>query len=112
MITAGRNKCIRIQERVSVPDGRGGQRVSWSTRATVRAAVLPATGREQALAQSVQMIVTHVIIMRYYDWVSETMRLDYNGRILEIGTILRVADSSRDMRLLCAEKRDGGGDES
>lgn len=66
---------VVLKTRVSVSDGQGGRDVTWSTLATVWAAVRPASAREQLAAQSVSASVDYLVEMQYRTDVTPTMRL-------------------------------------
>jgi SPP1 family predicted phage head-tail adaptor len=60
---------------ITVADAQGGQSTTWSSGATVAAAVLPLSGREALSAGAVQASMSTRITIRYRDDVTATMRI-------------------------------------
>jgi SPP1 family predicted phage head-tail adaptor len=80
MIQAGKlDRRITIQERTAVQDGAGGETVTWVDRATVWAAKMDVSGREQLMAH--QMVPTDLVRfrIRYRSDVAMTDRVVYDG---------------------------------
>lgn len=76
---------------------------SWSTVATVWAAVTPKRGTETTEADQVQERITHEVVTHYRDDVSAAMRLVWNGRVLEVVHVQDFSGMHRGMMLLCEE---------
>lgn len=81
---------ITIQRKVSVSDGMGGQAISWTDLATVRAHVKPLSGREALQAMQLQASITHRIYMRYRADLLPSDRLVMRGQPLQIRAILNM----------------------
>ncbi len=97
---------VTIQQPVVAVNGYGERITTWSTVATVWAAVEPLRGREFFDAEQVQAEISHRVIMRYRAGMESTMRLLYATRVLHIGTIIDVDERHRELQLMCREMPD------
>ncbi len=80
---------VRIEQRESVADEFGGQTVNWAELATVFAEVLPVSGsvRERSVADQVKAIAGYRVHIRARGDVDASMRLQWNGRVLQIHSL-------------------------
>ena len=81
---------LTIQTRAITQDTLGGQAVTWTDLAHVRAHIAPLSGRELLAAQAVQSEVTHQITVRYQTIFANpktvaAYRAIYKGRIFNFG---------------------------
>lgn len=77
---------------------------SWSEFAERWASVEPLTGREFFAAQQVQSAVTHKVILRHLEGVTEQMRIKHDSRYLYVISVRNIAERDRMLELLCAER--------
>jgi SPP1 family predicted phage head-tail adaptor len=94
---------VVIEQRSSSVDSFGEQLTTWTTFATIYAAILPVSGRELIAAGVVDAEVSHRIIVRYLAGVTASMRVLFEGRYFEIKAVLNEAERDRMLTLLCAE---------
>lgn len=92
---------ITIQRKVSVSDGMGGQAISWTDLATVRAHVKPLSGREALQAMQLQASITHRVYMRYRADLTAADRLLMRGQPLQIRAVLNLEMRDRWLELSC-----------
>jgi len=80
---------VTIEQRMTTADAFGGQEVSWETLATVFAEVVPmsASVRERSIADQVKAIAGYRVRMRTRGDVDASMRLQWNGRMLQIHSL-------------------------
>lgn len=97
---------VTIQQPVAAVNGYGERITTWSTVATVWAAVEPLRGREFFDAEQTQAEISHRVIMRYRTGMESTMRLLHLTRVLHIGTIIDVDERHRELQLMCREMPD------
>ncbi len=76
---------------------------TWVDVATVRAAVVPLTGREYWQAKAVNAELTHRVTIRYRRGVQTTWRVLYGSRALEILSVADVDERHERLELLCKE---------
>jgi SPP1 family predicted phage head-tail adaptor len=76
---------------------------TWTTLATVRAAVEPLEGREQYLAQAVHATATTRVRLRYYAGLTAKDRVLFGTRPLNILGITDPDERHRELILLCEE---------
>ena len=101
-ITAGMlREPVTIQRQVSVSDGMGGQAIQWIDLATIRAQVVPLSGREAVQAMQLQASVTHRVMMRYRSDLTPADRLLIRGNPLQIRAIINIEMRDRWLELAC-----------
>lgn len=104
---AGRlRKRVSIQQPVQAVNAYGERIVTWSTVATVWAAVEPLRGREMFDAEQVQAEISHRVILRYRSGLDSTYRLLLASRVLQIQTVIDVDERHRELHLMCREMPD------
>lgn len=104
---------VEIQQRSTVQDAFGGQSIVWSFLTTVRAAVVPTSGREQFIAQAEQAEVTMQIITRYKPIFANmqavaSMRAFFRGQAYNIHAVVNENSRNRMVTLLCSEGLNDG----
>jgi SPP1 family predicted phage head-tail adaptor len=97
------NKKVELQSYTEAKDSVGGTIRTWSTYATVWAAIKPFRGRERLLAQQVQAIDQSRIIIRYDSRVSADDRVLFGTRIYEITAVIDADESNVWLELMCKE---------
>lgn len=95
---------IVIQQRADTQNSSGELIPSWTTFATLSAAIVPLQGRELEAAQQVLATVSHRMDMRYLPGVLPSMRISYSGRYFDIGAVLNVKELNRELQLYCTER--------
>lgn len=94
---------IVIEQTTETRDTSGGVIDTWSTFATVWASVSPLIGREYMAAKQVSADVTHKIRMRYLSGVTPKMRVSWDSRTFDIGSILNVDERDIEMVIMATE---------
>lgn len=98
----------RLRERVTVQQASenrnalGETVLSWSTYAERWASVEGVSSRESLAYGQQQIDVTHRVRMRYLSGLTQSMRLQWRGRTLEIISLLEHGNRS-EHELLCQE---------
>jgi len=82
---------------------------SWTTVATVWAAVADISGKEYFQAQAVQSEVTTRIKIRYKTGITPSMRVLYGSRVFHILSVIDKGEWHRLIELMCKEVIPGGG---
>jgi len=96
---------ITIEQPTSTANAVGEPVLSWSTYATVWAAVDSLSSRETERFAETVGFMTHRIRIRYLSGLTSAMRIIYRSRTLEIGQIIE-RDRLWHQELICTEKRD------
>lgn len=96
---------ITIQQRTDTQDGYGEPIPTWSTLATVWAAVEPQTGQEATIAMSQQSEARLRIRVRvrYRTDLSVLHRIVWQGRTFQIEATAEVQSNRRELHLICYE---------
>ena len=94
---------IELQSFTSTPNGMGGFSQTWSTAATVWAAIWPTSASEQKKAAAPTMVATHQIRMWYYPGLSAAWRVRFGSRYFSIVSIVNHEERNVQMDLLCRE---------
>ena len=102
------NRRIRIEKPESVIDDVGQSQRSWRLFASVWADIQPLSGREFEVAQSIAAGVNHLVTIRYLPGVTAAMRINYQGRFLNIESVMDVDTGHHTMQLACTEGLNDG----
>lgn len=96
---------VTIQETTETRDGAGGVINTWSTVATVWAAVEPLRGREFIEARATQAQVDTRIRIRYQASLSLTpkMRVTWGSRVYDIQAVIELRTEHREIHLMAKE---------
>lgn len=94
---------VRLERDDGTQDAAGQHRESWSTYASVYAAIEPASGREYQLAGQTQAEVNTPVRIRYLAEVKPKDRVVWNGRTFEIVAVLSKDERDTQMDLSCIE---------
>lgn len=93
---------ITIEEFTTSSDVHGGVTKTWSTFATMRAAIWPQKSREEVVDGKTTLIDRTVIRTRYIDGVTKGMRVvKDDGSVLEIIGIKNHDERNRILDLTC-----------
>jgi len=102
---------ISIQSYTAVADGEGGFTNTWTTTATVWAAVYPVKASQVFDYYSVNSEITHIIKLRGYITVNATQRVLFGTRIFEILTAENLQERDFVQVLSCKERVVAGDDD-
>lgn len=94
---------IVIQSNTPTRNDSGEPIESWSTWATVWAAVEPLSGREYFNAHQVTSEVDTRIRLRHVAGLTAQMRVSWEGRIYQIQAVIRRDERQREIHLMCSE---------
>lgn len=94
---------ITIEQPAKTQNSVGETELTWSTFATTWAKVESLTGREIERYGEVVGFSGHKVTMRFRSGVTTAMRVIYDGRTLEIGSIIE-RDGRWYLELICTEK--------
>lgn len=105
-----KNTIGRLRHRLTLeapgllPDGAGGETVTFTPVATVWAAVRPGSGSEDLAHDRLSGRVSHVVDIRYRDDVSPEMRFAWDARRLHILSVIDVDERRQWLRCNCEER--------
>ena len=94
---------VALQAPAKTFDSEGQEVITWTTVATVRAAVVPLTGREYFETRAVNAELTHKVTIRYRRGVKATWRVLYGSRALEVVSVADVEERHERLELMCKE---------
>lgn len=94
---------IVIQQATSTTSAEGMAVPSWSTFATVWAAVEPLMGREALEAQAITPTATTRFRVRYLAGVLPEMRISWNSKYFEIQSVTDQGAAKQEMWLMAKE---------
>ncbi|HRD77081.1 MAG TPA: phage head closure protein, partial [Hyphomicrobiaceae bacterium] len=86
---------LDIQAPVRTPDGGGGATETWSSTATVWAAIRPTGAGEPIVADAHRGEVSHEIWIRFRNDVLPGMRFAQGSRVFEIVGVIDVGERHR-----------------
>lgn len=105
MITGRMRRRVTIQEKTVTRGSTGEELVTWSTVATVWAAVEPLNGREYLESRQTQANVDTRVTIRYRSGMEPTMRLlTSDSRILHIESVIHKNERFRELVIMCREE--------
>lgn len=93
----------------SAPSGTSGQdeygqpATTFTTYTTTYARIRPLRGDELMLAQQVHAELTHEVTLRHNSNVTNTDRITFGSRTLEVVGIVDMEEKGRELRLSCKE---------
>jgi len=86
----------------------GEKTLSWGVWANLFAFVEPMRGREYAESQKLRAETTYRVTIRYIVGLKPDMRILYNGRTLEIMSILDTGERHEQIEIICFERSEVG----
>lgn len=95
---------IEIQENTGSVNSSGQIDENWTTVSQRKGFVRPLSGRELRKGEAQQGETTHEVLTRYFPSVLPHMRVIYNGRVLEIESVINTRENNTQLVLLCKEK--------
>ena len=99
---AGRlHKRVKIEQRSSTQDSAGEPLHTWSTFTNAYAAIEPSSARELMAAHAVMSEVTHLVMLRWQAGILPSMRVNYDGMLLNIQSIINKNQDSKELVLVC-----------
>lgn len=103
MIDAGKlRERITVQQAAESRNALGETVQTWGTYATVWASVEGVSSRESLFAGQQQIAISHRVLIRYLSGLTQSMRIQWRGRTLEIVSLLEHGNRS-EHELLCQE---------
>ena len=97
------NQSIILQYSSRVSDKMGGFTTTWTSLPAEWAAVWPISANEIIAANSSTMVSSHRIRIRYRSVIKSSWRVFYNGKYLNIVSIINPNMSNRYLELLVKE---------
>lgn len=94
---------LYLQQESLGADTGGGGALSWTTIATLWAAVEPFSGKEALQAGRISGSITHRIRLRYDSSVTTAMRFLWGSRVFNIRDIRNINERNRVMEILAEE---------
>lgn len=95
---------ISIEERTDSLDGRGESVEIWSKYLSAKAGIYSIDGDETEKMHQENNSVTHRVIMRYRAGVTAKMRVNFNGRLFDIESVINVNERNKSLKLMCEER--------
>ncbi|MFA2751099.1 phage head closure protein [Bacillus mobilis] len=98
------NHRITIQTLTTVEDELGQSIEEWHEFKKVWCAIKTVQGREYFAAASTQNENTYRFIIRHTNEISPLMKIDFNGRMFEITSVLNDDESNKTITIIAKEK--------
>jgi SPP1 family predicted phage head-tail adaptor len=95
---------ITLLKMVVTEDEIGQQIEEWQPIRTCWAAIKTVSGREYFTAASVQAERTYRFIIRYTPGINETMKIDYQGRLFDIQSVLNDDEGKKTLTIIATER--------
>ena len=95
---------ITIEQPTETRDSYGSVKITWSTLATVWAAIWPVRAKEFVSLGQTQSEVTHRIRMRYRNDVTTKLRIEFNSRYFAINQVINPDERNIMLELVCTEE--------
>lgn len=96
---------VQVLSGSTAADSRGHSQKVFATVDTVRADIQFLNGREGLLVKQIMAEATHRVHIRYSSHIDEEARLKFDGRFLNIESVERVDERTREMWLICSEEK-------
>ena len=94
---------ITIQELVEIDDSYGQPTQSWEDKYDTWSEIRTPTTVELISAERLNILLSHVVTIRYDPSIDQTMQLVYEGRVLRINSVSDPEERKRTMVLKCTE---------
>jgi len=94
---------ITIQSRASDKDSFGQELVSWTNVCTTRAQIEQLSGSETVAAGMQVGETMHTITIRWRPGLTQGMRVVYQGRVMDILSVVDDFSRHRKLTMLCKE---------
>ena len=94
---------VIVQEPQETRDQSGGTVSTFVEFAAVSAEISPLAGREALLAQQVNALISHRVVIRFLAGLTTKMQLLFGERVLRIHAVRNIDERRREMELLCGE---------
>jgi SPP1 family predicted phage head-tail adaptor len=95
---------VQLQAPVHTPDGQGGFKLTWKTKAKVWANVQQLSGREYLIAQQLGTALSHTVLIRYFEGIDPSWRvLTQDNRQLNIRSVVNPDSMKIEHSLYCEQ---------
>lgn len=103
MSAGSRRSFINIEAPTTTTGDIGEPVITWSTYASAWASVQPRAGKETNKEPQIKAEVTHIIKTRFISGLNTKMRINFNGRIMGIDSIINIREESRNIEIMAVE---------
>jgi SPP1 family predicted phage head-tail adaptor len=97
------NKRVTWQYKTRVPDGMGGFTETYVDACTTWSAIWPVSANEIIVANSISMVVSHRIRIRYRSTFKSSWRGKFGNRYFAIAGITNPNESNEFLDVMCKE---------
>lgn len=94
---------VIIEQPIEAADGAGGLQVTWQEFTTIWAEIFPRRADEQLFAGQLAKLASHKISVRYLSGLNTKMRINFDGRIFNIVSILNINERNEMLEILAEE---------
>lgn len=94
---------ISIESQAPVKNGFGERVNTWVEFVKTRASISPVSGKELISSMAVESDVTHKVGIRFMPGITPAMRINFNGRIFMILSVINFQELGRELQLMCKE---------
>lgn len=95
---------IAFLEPVTVTDEIGQEETEWKEFKKAWAMIKTVSGREYLAAASVQAERTYRFIIRYTKGINEKMKIEYDGRLFDIKSVLNDDEERKTLTIIATER--------
>lgn len=95
---------VTINEKNVTQNATGEETISWALVGEYWASVEPLLGREFVEMRQAQAEITHRIRMRPQSGLHPAMQAVFDGREMDILSVIEVNERGREMHLMCKER--------
>ena len=94
---------ISIEGRETTTDGAGGFSSEWVNVVELWAEVTPKNGSERFRGMKIEDTTTHIIKTRYKSGINSSQRINFNGRLFNINSVINIDEKDRYMLIQAVE---------
>ena len=98
------NKDFTIESFTSLPDGQGGEKITWSTFATIKGFVERLSGKEQKKDEHLQNKYPTEFSFEYVAGINNKMRIIYNGKQFNIRQDIPILEADVFINIIADEE--------
>ena len=102
-VAGGLRHRVKFQKPIPTEDARGGPVVEWADHVTIWGEVMYLSGTEYWAARQDNSRAEGRVRIRYRDDINPTMRMVYDGRVLEILSLIPFGSRKTELHIMFKE---------
>lgn len=98
---------VTIQKRITATNAEGNTTTTWTDDGTAMVGLQQQSVNELEQSGQLEQETRWIVTIRYPTVVNHESRLVFEGRVLDVRTVVNVNEQNRKVQLICVERRIG-----